>query len=440
METGAEVTDGERTVTLSLTRHAGSRAFDVTTTLVGDGQLELSVVGAPHDNIADESGTQGQTLRTTVRPAHSGEVMVTAQTADGQVVARRRAMVLGAVDDRWGQPVAVPGLVNTPGWEDGLFASKDGRFLYVQSLPVPLDCVLGLNVNADVCQWAIGPMEAPARPGFPGRDRVAADGRISNHCPSVGLSFMPVPVPPNAVFGFERQTDGTYGAPFAMTIDDADGCFGAFGMTQLDTDPPRFLYAYDTGATDSGTGVDIFVLDAPLGEPVSLGSLSNAGGIALATDATALLAHEGQQGNPELVDTTDGTFVVYDDEASSHDLHAAPVAGDAADTGRIVDLPASINTDGHESQPHISHGHMVFTRDGTLMGTSYTGGALSDAASFGAVQPWITPEAALELGRITTVGEPSIATIDGVETLFFIAVVRRDGHHDLEAVMVPRRP
>jgi hypothetical protein len=66
----------------------------------------------------------------TVTPSQTGEHPVTVSLSGTTVT--RTALVASEVHPDWGQPMAVSGLVNTEGYEDGVTITKDGEYLFVQ--------------------------------------------------------------------------------------------------------------------------------------------------------------------------------------------------------------------------------------------------------------------------------------------------------------------
>ena len=152
----------------------------------------------------------------------SGELAITASAiVDGTpITATAIAVVLPTVDAAWNQPIAVPGMVNTLGYEDGPVVSPDGEWLMVSSYS-PVDefcCTSGCRSavgDATVCQTSLGPSSGPERPGMFGSDRIVDATHIKNQCPSLCLvgaggtdyaSTMPPPVSPCTCS--HRQADG----------------------------------------------------------------------------------------------------------------------------------------------------------------------------------------------------------------------------------------
>lgn len=68
----------------------------------------------------------------------SGEVPITAAVAVAGLTAEssKIAVVLPIFDSAWGQPEAVPGYVNTLGYEDGPEVSQDGQWLLADLLDI----------------------------------------------------------------------------------------------------------------------------------------------------------------------------------------------------------------------------------------------------------------------------------------------------------------
>jgi hypothetical protein len=122
----------------------------------------------------------------TVTPDQTGEYEIVVSYRDLSMT--RTALVLDGVHADWGQPMSVPGLVNTPGYEDGVTITPDGNYLFVQYGPIYFSTIHLFNTpranggceghrleypigtsNRCTHTWldnTIGPYTGPERPGF----------------------------------------------------------------------------------------------------------------------------------------------------------------------------------------------------------------------------------------------------------------------------------
>ncbi len=378
-------------------------------------EVQVSAPGADLEG----ARLEGDTTRVRVNPRGTGEVKVT--VSDGTRSLRRVALVFDAIHPDLGQPTAVEGLVNTCGWEDSAALSPDGQTLFVQYLPVPIDCIVRL-VGGAYCDTAIGPVSAPMRPEMPGAERVDAEGLIHHGCPTAGLDPMPLPVPPVALYSFSRQSDGSYGAPQPITVEGMDGCVSPFGASYV-PETETLLFSFDDPFDKAPPQVAM----APhvLGEPLSIGRYEKVDGNA---ELVASVFTEIDVGRPDDMNanphSSSGDWLWFDDEVGAHAVFVA--AFEDGEVGDVLQLPQSV-FEGDESQPYFDGAHLYFRRGLTLLRVAHLGGNFGQAAS------WGTPEVLLEGqdqtqegGRMMGAGEPTMATLDGVPTLNFVYVMRRE--------------
>ncbi|MCB9742882.1 MAG: hypothetical protein H6741_05220 [Alphaproteobacteria bacterium] len=399
------------------------------------GVLSLSADGGSL-GLAEHTGVVTRAL---LEPERDGELAVRVSDPERGLSLRRTALVLDRVAERWGQPMVVEGLVNTCGWEDGAALSPDGQHLLVQYLPVPIDCLL--RPGRRYCRAAIGPVSGPARPDMPGAERVDEEGHIHHGCPTTGLDPMPFPVPPNALYGFTRQEDGSYAEPFVLGLEGLDGCVAPWGPSFLPGDSPetgRLVVALDDPYDDPASVPE--ATEITLGAPLTLATWEKVDGNAERTSSLLAplgLTREGQNGNPHLEDG--GGRLWFDDEVDAHAIFVTELDAEGGATGPITQLPTAV-FEGDESQPFFTGAQLFYRQTLTLMASDYLGGELGDPAS------WSTPEVQLgvadsgEAGAIAGVGEPTIATIGEQELLNFVYVVRReDGTLDVNVAQVSAR-
>ncbi|MED5373320.1 MAG: hypothetical protein VX899_20035 [Myxococcota bacterium] len=376
-----------------------------------------------------------------VTPPHNGELAVTVRDDTRGLSLRRTALVFDTVAESWDQPLAVEGLVNTCGWEDGAALTPDGAFLFVHYLPVSIDCLV--RPGRRFCRTAVGPVSAPERPDMPGAERVDESGRIHHGCPTTGLDPMPVPVPPNSLYVFARQDDGSYAEPAVLQFEGLDGCVAPWG--------PTFLP--DEGSSATGTlvvSVDDPYDDPPsipewapltLGQTQTLATWEKEAGNASRTssllESVGLQVPGGQAGNPHL--SADRSQLWFDDEADTDTIYVTALDSDLQATGQPQRLPSEVFS-GHESQPYFDGERLYFRQDVTLMVAEYLGGDFDQASAWGTPTPVIAVEDRGEAGSMAGAGEPTIAEIDGAAVLSFVYVIRReDGSLDLNLGQVAAR-
>ena len=356
----------------------------------------------------------------------SGEVAVTATHGDTAVT--RTAVVLPMLGDGWGQPERVPGLVNTPGWEDSVEISPDGEWLVVGTYsPVDLLACLagGIGAGGDPedprCNTAPGPTTAPERPEMPGAGRISA-GAIRPDCAAIGVGAIGTALPPVAAYGFHRQPDGSFAEPFLIALA-IDGCtiapFG-FSFAEAPTDGrARLLASYDSPA-GADTGNDLWTMEIALGAPVTLGAFDLSTGSPTETDfqMSRVLAIAGGQGNPYPIPGG----VLFDDEGGSERLFVAYAEGPGfADPQR---LPT--RSEGLDAQPFLANGRLYWSEDFARI-VSAPWADPADPASLGASRVELAADPVASAGRVASVGETSL-TADGV--LYFVYTVRTETGFD----------
>ena len=473
---------------------AGLDPFQVTATIRKDGQAaaglqpQVQLQRGTRNAISDLGDGR---YRFTVTPAQTGEHRVTVSYQEAS--SSRTALVLKSVHPDWGQPMAVEGLVNTEGYEDGLTVSPDGQHLFTQTSPQYFSALFvflepranggcgGDRLNPSICRhpWLDtlpGPYTAPERPGF-------FDGRFSGntflHNSSIwqlDVDQVPIFAFATMFYGFKKQADGRFAEPFYIAFDDLkDAIANPFGMS-FRNNPDGSLtmvFAHDDGDPgavvdhDSNAGTapidsrfDIYTLDITPGQNTSLGSyISNTtpgtpplrGSFfpsrRIDLGSTGTEGNYGTQGNPHLYVLTDGSIhsIWTDDE---HDANNDDPGswnfdlGDNADLGDLsvytltagsfpdgswqkTVLPATINAGGDQIQPFFTGQGLFYTQDTSILYAAYNGART--AAGFASDSNWMTPVTILQkdagnspTGKIIAIGEPTIASDNGKQILYFI--------------------
>ncbi len=391
------------------------------------------------------------TYTATLTPTSTGEYPVTV-TYDS-VSITRTPIVLADVHSDWGQPISVPGYVNTDGYEDGVTVTPDGEYLFVQTGPHYFSGIFVMQVarasggcggatsrltptrcNHDWIDNLIGSYTAPERPGF-------FDGRFNGNTllhnsnswniandasPNYALSTM--------FYGFKRQADGTFKEPFYVAFDDDnDALINPYGMSFLmngdgtalmtftfndPTDPDMVDFDGD-GNDDAESYFDVYHTTINLGQNNSLGEFVYSGtpgshpvrGTTFNSSLvnfgkTGINGIAGTQGNSHLFKNSGSLNSIWiDDEFDtlgsddSRDLsvHVLTSGNINSGTWTKVKLPSNVNQAEpyHEIQPYFNGQVLYFTRSqsGTtnpeVFYSTYSGSY--DASGYGTNGNWGTP-------------------------------------------------
>ncbi len=387
-----------------------------------------------------------------VTPTQTGEHEVT--VAYGNASITRTPLVLKSVHADWNQPMAVPGLVNTAGYEDGVTITPDGQYLFVQTGPQHFSAIfvyLEARINGGcggdrllptVCRHAWldtlpGPYTAPERPGF-------FDGRFSStdflhnaNAWGIGIDQAPVFAYATMFYGFKKQPDGRFTEPFYIAFDDLnDAIANPFGMSfrmnsngsatmvfaHNDGDASGF-YDHDNNVAtpEVDSGFDIYTLDITPGQNTNLGTYTiGAIGQPPVRDPAFFPSEMidlgkagtdgiyGTQGNPHLYVLNDGSVhsIWTDDE---YDVGDNP--GDDSDAGFIsvytlsagtfpngtwekTVLPGIINAASMQRQPSFNGKGLYFTQDVNVVYSTFNGN--DTAADYADNTKWETPVMLLE--------------------------------------------
>lgn len=404
----------------------------------------------------------------TVTPDSTGLYPVTAATQGVSI--SRTAVVVKEILPGAGQPLLVPGEVNTEGYEDGVTISPDGEYLFVQYGPIYFSGVFSHQTICSEPGWSmydlttcpgkddstwvfdtIGPYAAPLRPDFP-------TGNIVGN----RLTHMDIVVPsvankiasfPTVIYGFKRQSDGTFKQPFKVAFNDDRGVNGPFGISLVENSSSSYTFALAWNNYFNQLGSDkpdIYYGTMTIGANKNLGDVVYSGdffqSITPYIDPVNFSTHEGTQGNPHLHTNSSKeiTSIWTDDEDFTHDLSVYELISGTFPTGSWIkkNLPSKINTVGSESQPFFSGEKLYLTREVKIVAHDYLGGAYENNSSWGN-ETIILESGETGIGKIFGIGEPTIATRDGKKILYFAAVVARANgqaagriDYDLQAAFV----
>lgn len=400
----------------------------------------------------------------TISPAGTGIYPVT--IAYGGASITRKALVLTTVAEGLGQPMLVPGLVNTDGYEDGISITPDGQYLFIQYGPVYFS---GIFNHASICAeagWSmynlttcpgktdadwifntIGPYGTSDRPLFP--DGGIRDGQLMHIGITVPTVASRIVLFPTVFYGFKRQADGTFAEPFKVAFNDSRGVNGPFGISfqMIDATHARVLFAWDNYFNNLGDDKpDIYHGVITMGTTNNLGDVAFSGeffaSITPNVTPVGFSSHLGVQGNPHLYydGANDIRSIWTDDEQISHDVSVYRLTGGAFPDGvwTPTTLPAKISTVASESQPFFTGSHLIVNRDVRIEAHAFTGTGESeynlDAAWGDAVTLLASGDPALD--GIYGIGEPTIAKFGGKTYLYFAYVENREirvsGRYDFD--------
>lgn len=319
-----------------------------------------------------------------------------------------------------------------------------------------------------------GPYTGPERPGF-------FDGRFSNTTQlhnanswGLGVEESPIFAPSTMFFGFKKQADGSFAEPFYLAFEDVnDGIINAYGLSFMlhgdgtatalyvidDPTDPDMVDLDNNGSDDGQSFFDVFTSEITLGQDNSLGTFVASGtpgtppvrGAPFASQLvnfgkTGINGIAGTQGNPHLYETGGTVRSIWtDDERDAR--------GAGSDRGEIstyiqtsgifpngtwtkVILPTVVNQPGliDENQPFYTGNGLYFTRSSDvdlpeIFYSPYSG--THSVTDFSTAGNWGTPEVILTvgstdaIGKVTAIGEPTVANVGGTEYLYFVYGVIR---------------
>jgi hypothetical protein len=386
----------------------------------------------------------------------SGEYTVTlsATVAGSNVSVVHTAIVMDQVASGWGQPFSIDGLVNTGGTQDSMAVSPDGQYLFLQYYPVTLTCLLPIpgfpmgDPNSTLCQTPLGPVTAPQRPNMPGASRVTTT--VHHGCPSLNFDPSPFPVPPIALYGFHRQADGSYAEPFVFTFTNSDGCIAPWGPSvKSNGDGTYRMFMAFNDPRNSGTASDfahIYDYNFAPGATQTLGNASYSGGVQIANfvlNKATVAGTDIHRGNPHVYYNGDTpSLLFYDDEtvaSASQYIHISNWNGSSWDAPVALNFSPFNTTGSGDTQPYFD-GTQLILRNGLVLlsypylGATFDSATLGNPASWGAPTTMLAPSASSTTGNVVVVGEPTIATINGVQVLYFVyAIYQADGSVNIRA-------
>ena len=413
--------------------------------------LEVMVSRGDVSSVVEKGGG---TYEFTVTPASTGIYPVTVSYGNSSI--RRDAIVVPVIEPGAGQPLLVPGLVNTDGYEDGIIITPDGRYLFIQYGPLYFS---GVFSHAAICadagwsmynlencpgkddsEWVfdtIGPYGNSCRPGFP--EGGISGGKLTHLDFTVLGVANKVALFPTVFYGFKRQSDGSFAEPFKVAFNDEKGANSPYGLSfrMTGSDTAEFILAWNDYFNDlDDDKPDIYHGTITMGQDTSLGDVTYAGeffdSITPHVSPVGFTSHAGVQGNPHLYYDGGGTVrsIWTDDEQVSHDLTVYVLTSGSFPDGtwNPVNLPAKVNTGASESQPFFTGTRLYINRDVRIVYHEYTG--THDAAGYANNDNWgdeviVLGSGDTNIGGIFGVGEPTIANFNGKTWLYFVYVESR---------------
>jgi len=423
----------------------------------------------------------------TITPVQTGEHTVTV-TYDSESISRT-ALVVAGVHSDWEQPMSVSGLVNTEGYEDGVTITPDGEYLFVHYGPIYFSGFFlfqaprsnggcgNHRLIPDRCthEWidnTIGPITSPERPGF-------FDGRIDNGkwLHNAASWMVDVEQAPNFAtssmfYGFKRQPDGSYKEPFYLAFEDVnDGIINPFGLSFVNNPDGTTTVAFsmddpsDTNTIDlDGDGTndvqslfDVYTLDVTLGSNTNLGTFVPTGTVGtppvkgsffpsqqINFGSTGIDGNAGTQGNPHLFSDAGVIKSIWIDDEKDTGGDRGEISVHVLNSGTYLNgswtkviLPTVVNkaAPSDEIQPFFTGTGLYYTHSSDpgelpeVYYNSYSGdhtvAGYQNASNWGVTQKILQIGTADSIGKITAIGEPTIANIEGSEYLFFVYGVIR---------------
>ncbi len=338
-------------------------------------------------------------------------------------------------------------------------------------IPHRLEFPLG-TPNRCTHEWidtTIGPYTSPERPGF-------FDGRFSgttqlHNANSWGLDIEEAPIFATSTmfYGFKKQVDGSFAEPFYLAFEDEnDAIINAYGLSFMlhgdgtatalyvindPTDPDMVDFDND-GVDDAESFFDVFTSEITFGQNNNLGTFVASGTPGTPPERGTYFPSQlvnfgkvgiegiaGTQGNPHLYETGGVVQSIWTDDERD-DRGVGSDRGDLSvyvltsgtfpnGTWTKVVLPTVINQPdlSDEIQPFYTGNGLYYTHisDSDLPEIFYS--AYSGAHSvtdFSSAGNWGIPEIILSVGsadavgKITAIGEPTIANVNGTEYLYFV--------------------
>ncbi len=379
----------------------------------------------------------------------------------------RKILVVRELMEGVSQPILVPGMINSEGYEDGITITPDGNYLFIQYGPLYFS---GIFLCSEICaeegwsmynlksceekddsKWVfdtIGPYSAPLRPDFP--TGAIENGKLTHIDITIDGVANKIALFPTVFYGFKRDENGEFTNPFKVSFNDARGTNGPFGLSFRTREDgiTDFTVAWNNYFEDLGDDKpDIYSGTMKLGENTNLGDVAYNGDMFASIKPNVkpvnFPSHDGVQGNPSLYNNENGkiTSIWTDDEQVTHDISVYILKSGSYPDGeweKLV-LPSKINTEASESQPYFTGKRLYLNRDTHISYHEYLGISPEDYdkdSSWGD-EVTVIKGGDFEVGTIYGMGEPTIANYNGKTYLYFAYVEIRSpgetaGRYDLD--------
>ena len=382
------------------------------------------------------SNSSGDLYKSTVTSSiTSGEVPLTLSWKNYTVA--KTALIFPTIDAAWDQPEAVPGYVNTDGWEDSSEISPDGKYLVVSTYsPISLiQCILDGNLRTlPSCNTNSFGTLALQRPNFPGASRILSPTAINHTVSILNPPDTTHAFPPVSAYVFVQQSDGSFKEPKPVYIDWDSYSWGApFGIhfrRKISNAVYDAYTAFGDLMLGNGNKLQSVRLDLS-GSAVVLGRMYLSGGALTKSNWTmtplnipSLTSEAGNPASSVYGSTGDG-YLFWDDESlpdTTRDLFfATETAAGVFGSKQTVGLSLS-GVD--EFQPFFFENRLYFSLvHGAILSSELTSGAdPSLSGSWSALKFEIgTDSSHVHVGRISSMGEPSLYTDSGGKKWMYFA-------------------
>lgn len=358
------------------------------------------------------------------------------------------ALIFPNIDAAWDQPEAVPGYVNTDGWEDSPEISPDGNYLIVSTYsPVSLfQCITdGLLVSTPSCNANSFATLSSERPNFPGAARILSPTSINHTISMLNPPDTTNAYPPVSSYAFVEQADGSFKQPIPIYVDWEAYTWGApFGFNfkeKISDNVYKVNLTFGDPSLGTGNKLQSAQLDFS-GSTVVLGTMTLvAGALTKSNWAMTPLNIPGlatQAGNPgsSVYGPTGDGYLFWDDEslaANTRELYfATETAAGVYGSKQTVGL-SQAGLD--EYQPYFFENRLYFS----LIHGAILSSQLTTAADPSLIGSWSANRLEIGVdsghthaGRIGSMGEPSLYTdSSGKKWLYFAYSIVGSGNMNL---------